>query len=176
MGQTLGGGSPRSFPARRFHLTSEALNPIDTVTLVPMRVPGTALPGHAQEDATGVILVAPTRESLVARTKALDRVLLSGHYVIPNWHHTSDRILSWDRFSRPEVTPNRGTITSLWWYDEEKAAALEEARSRGGSSEHTGIRTTPGIGTMMVVTAAVLLVGFFVFRHVMRRPTMRERS
>ena len=55
-------------------------------------------------------------------------------------------------------------------------AALDEARSRGGSSEHTGIRTTPGIGTMMVVTAAVLLVGFFVFRHVMRRPTMRERS
>ncbi len=71
-----------------------------------------------------LIIQAPTRESLVARCRALDRVLLWGHYVVPNWHSRADRILYWDKFSRPAVTPLQGTSTSYWWYDEEKAARL----------------------------------------------------
>ncbi len=47
-----------------------------------------------------------------------------GHYVVPNWHSRADRILYWDKFSRPAVTPLQGTSTSYWWYDEEKAARL----------------------------------------------------
>ena len=33
-----------------------------------------------------LVISAPSRKSLVARTRALDRVLLWGYYVIPNWH------------------------------------------------------------------------------------------
>ena len=66
----------------------------------------------------------------MARTRALDRVLLNGHYVIPNWYLKTDRILSWDKFSRPSVIPNRGTSTDYWWIDEAKARALEQ---RGNS-------------------------------------------
>jgi microcin C transport system substrate-binding protein len=76
-----------------------------------------------------LVITAPSRESLVARTRALDRVLLWGHYVIPNWHLRIDRILHWDKFSRPEVTPHRGTSIDYWWFDEAKARALEQ-RSR----------------------------------------------
>ena len=71
-----------------------------------------------------LIIQAPSRESLIARCRALDRVLLWGHYVVPNWHSRADRILYWDKFSRPEVTPLQGTSTSYWWYDQEKAARL----------------------------------------------------
>jgi microcin C transport system substrate-binding protein len=82
------------------------------------------------DELIDLIITAPTRESLVARTRALDRVLLNGHYVIPNWYLKTDRILSWDKFSRPSVIPNRGTSTDYWWIDEAKARALEQ---RGNS-------------------------------------------
>lgn len=72
-----------------------------------------------------MVIQAPDRESLVQRTRALDRVLLSGYYVIPNWHIDSHRILYWDKFSRPEVPVRQGVITSRWWYDEDKAKELE---------------------------------------------------
>jgi microcin C transport system substrate-binding protein len=75
------------------------------------------------------LIQAPDRASLVARTRALDRVLLQGHYVIPNWHLRFQHILYWDKFSRPETTAKFGTSTSLWWFDAEKAARLEVARS-----------------------------------------------
>jgi microcin C transport system substrate-binding protein len=84
-----------------------------------------------------MIITAPDRESLVARTRALDRVLLSGHYIIPNWHLDRDRILSWDKFSRPSVTPNRGTSTNYWWFDEDKARNLELKRTRDTPSQQT---------------------------------------
>ena len=75
-----------------------------------------------------LVITAPSRESLVARVRALDRVLLWGHYVIPNWHLRVDRILYWDKFSRPEVTPHRGTAINYWWFDEAKARALKQRR------------------------------------------------
>lgn len=117
-----------------------------------------------------LIIGAPSRESLVARTRALDRVLLNGHYVIPNWHKETDRILYWNKFSRPSLTPRRGTSTDYWWFDEAKAQVLEERRSIESPAEQSEPRTTPGVATMMLVTAGLLLLGFFVFRHVMRRP------
>ena len=72
-----------------------------------------------------LIVQAPDRESLVARTRVLDRVLLAGYYVIPNWHIQSDRILYWDKFSRPDIPVKAGVVVSRWWYDEAKASALE---------------------------------------------------
>ena len=72
-----------------------------------------------------LVVQASDRESLVARTRVLDRVLLAGYYVIPNWHIQSDRILYWDKFSRPDMPVKAGVVLSRWWYDEAKASALE---------------------------------------------------
>jgi microcin C transport system substrate-binding protein len=77
-----------------------------------------------------LVIQALSRESLVARTRALDRVLLHGHYVIPQWHLQFQRILYWNKFSRPEVNSKDGTAISYWWYDAEKAARLQAARDR----------------------------------------------
>ena len=74
------------------------------------------------------IIAAPDRESLIARTRALDRVLLWGHYVIPNWHIRSYRVAYWDRFARSGVTPRYSLGFDTWWVDEEKARRIDAAR------------------------------------------------
>ena len=73
-----------------------------------------------------LVIQAPTRESLVARTRALDRVLLSEYFVVPHWHIRGDRILYWDKYSRPDKPVPIGVLTNRWWYDEDKAKALQE--------------------------------------------------
>lgn len=122
------------------------------------------------DELIDLVILAPDRESLVARTRALDRVLLAGHYVIPNWHAATDRILYWDKFSRPEVTPDRGTSTDFWWFDQAKAARLDQRLSRDAAADEMAPRTNPGLGTMAMATGALLLAGYFVFRRIMGRP------
>lgn len=75
-----------------------------------------------------LVISAPDRESLVQRTRALDRVLLWGHYVIPQLIAPFDRIVFWDKFGRPEILPLRGPNVLDWWIDEEKAKSLPERR------------------------------------------------
>tara|TARA_B110000483_G_scaffold44318_1_gene55400 strand:- start:1299 stop:3206 length:1908 start_codon:yes stop_codon:yes gene_type:complete len=76
------------------------------------------------DELVSALVQAKSREELVAHTRALDRLLLAGHYVIPQWHLTSQRILFWNKFGLPEVTPKTGTSTNLWWLDPQKADQL----------------------------------------------------
>jgi len=76
------------------------------------------------------IIAAPDREALIHRTRALDRVLLWGHYVIPNWHIRAFRVAYWDKFGRPPVTPKYALGFDTWWVDPEKAAIIDEVRGR----------------------------------------------
>jgi microcin C transport system substrate-binding protein len=119
-----------------------------------------------------LVIAAPDRDSLVARTRALDRVLLSGFYVIPQWHTQEDRILYWDRFSRPAITPDQGTAIEFWWFDQDKAARLAR-RMAGADLAAADLAPdepdTPGMATVVAVAAGLLLVGYFVFRRAMRR-------
>ena len=75
-----------------------------------------------------LLVKSESREQLNVRTRALDRVLLWGHYVVPHWHIRADRVLYWDKFSRPATPVRSGVMRSRWWYDTQKAAALEQAR------------------------------------------------
>ena len=75
-------------------------------------------------------IFATDRAELVAHTRALDRVLLHNDYVIPQWVSDTTRTLRWDKFGRPDNIVERMNGFSfgwpaVWWYDEEKAAALE---------------------------------------------------
>ncbi len=79
------------------------------------------------------LISAPDRASLIAYTRALDRVLQWQHIVIPNWHIPYDRLVYWNKFSRPEITPIRGAQFFTWWVDEEKSAQLETRRSKSGT-------------------------------------------
>ncbi len=73
------------------------------------------------------IIFAKNREDLVAATKALDRVLLWNHYVVPQWAYGKMRTARWDRFSHPKTLPKYGisAFPTLWWWDADKAAKLE---------------------------------------------------
>ena len=75
-----------------------------------------------------LLVKSDSREQLNVRTRALDRVLLWGHYVVPHWHIRADRVLYWDKFSRPATPVRSGVMRIRWWYDTQKAAALEQAR------------------------------------------------
>nr|WP_225315003.1 extracellular solute-binding protein [Marinobacter confluentis] len=63
------------------------------------------------------LIGAPNRDELVQRTRALDRVLLHGHYVIPNWFLASDRIAYWSFLKRPESVPKNGADVNNWWVE-----------------------------------------------------------
>lgn len=62
-----------------------------------------------------MVIQAPDREQLVHRVRALDRVLLHSHYVIPHWHLSKDRVAYWNHLQRPEVTPKNGIDLNNWW-------------------------------------------------------------
>ena len=68
------------------------------------------------------VIFATNRESLVAATRALDRVLLWNHYVVPQFTYPFSRYARWDRFNHaPLPKYARSGLPSLWWYDAEKA-------------------------------------------------------
>ncbi|MBR7158439.1 MAG: ABC transporter substrate-binding protein [Alphaproteobacteria bacterium] len=71
------------------------------------------------------IISAKDDKALNTAVKALDRVLLWGYYVIPQWHTKVTRIAFWDKFGMPETIPMQGVDIMNWWYDTEKAARLE---------------------------------------------------
>ncbi|MEA2983996.1 MAG: microcin transport system substrate-binding protein [Alphaproteobacteria bacterium] len=70
------------------------------------------------------VIFAKNREELVAATKALDRVLLWNHYVVPQFTYDKVRTARWDRFARPEKMPTYGmaAFPTIWWWDEAKAS------------------------------------------------------
>jgi microcin C transport system substrate-binding protein len=72
------------------------------------------------------VIFTKDRDDLVAATKALDRVLLWNHYVVPQWNYPKVRTARWDRFGRPAEMPKYGLsgFPAIWWYDAEKAARI----------------------------------------------------
>jgi len=70
------------------------------------------------------VIFAKNRAELVAATRALDRVLLWNHYVVPQWTYPKARTARWDRFGRPAEMPKYGAAAypTIWWWDAEKAA------------------------------------------------------
>ena len=74
----------------------------------------------AVDALVGEALAARTRPELVARLRALDRVLRHGHYFVPAWYTNSFRIAyRAGKFQEPKVAPKyfqaEGWIISTWW-------------------------------------------------------------
>jgi microcin C transport system substrate-binding protein len=59
---------------------------------------------------------------------ALDRVLLWGFYVLPNWHIPHFRVAYWDVFGRRQDAPPLYDLAILdtWWWDPAKAANVRK--------------------------------------------------
>ncbi|MGE0034338.1 MAG: extracellular solute-binding protein [Xanthobacteraceae bacterium] len=62
------------------------------------------------------LIKAETREDVVAAVRALDRVLLSGVYVIPLFHLPEQWLARWIQIRHPERTSLSGLLPESWWY------------------------------------------------------------
>ena len=70
------------------------------------------------DDLIDLVIRAPSRDGLVAATRALDRLLLWGDYLVPNWHIRSFRLAYWNKFGRPGRAPRYGLgFPATWWVD-----------------------------------------------------------
>lgn len=78
----------------------------------------------------GQIVFARSREDLEAATRALDRVLLWNHYMVPGWTIKQTRMARWNRFSRPQILPYYAepAFPNVWWWDASKAAQTGASR------------------------------------------------
>jgi microcin C transport system substrate-binding protein len=76
------------------------------------------------------IVFATNRDTLIAATRALDRVLLAHHYAVPTYTLRKSRIARWDRFSHPDTLPEFSIgFPTVWWYDDAKAAKTGAAKN-----------------------------------------------
>ena len=74
------------------------------------------------------VISSTSRENLINATRALDRVLLWGHYVIPQWHISAYRTLYWDIFDKPKIRPKYSLGTNTWWIDKDKASTIDQRK------------------------------------------------
>ncbi|TBW36445.1 ABC transporter substrate-binding protein [Siculibacillus lacustris] len=75
------------------------------------------------------VIYAKDRAGLIAATRALDRVLLWNHYVIPGWTAPYTRMARWNRFSHPEPLPLLSSgFPTTWWFDAAKATKTGAAK------------------------------------------------
>jgi microcin C transport system substrate-binding protein len=71
------------------------------------------------------VVFAKDREELIAATRAMDRVLMWNHYVVPMWSSAVSRVARWDRFGKPEKLPEYSIgFPDIWWFDKDRAAKV----------------------------------------------------
>jgi microcin C transport system substrate-binding protein len=81
------------------------------------------------------VIAAQTRPAVITACRALDRVVRSGRYWVPQWYNDSHRLAYWDAFGRPAGYPatyprydvGDRAIPETWWYDPDRAARTERA-------------------------------------------------
>ena len=62
------------------------------------------------------IIFAPDRDELIATTRALDRVLLAHHYVVPLFYSKAVRVAYWSHLAHPKELPYYGLgFPNVWW-------------------------------------------------------------
>ena len=74
------------------------------------------------------VVGAKTHEDLVTAAHALDRVLLWGWYMVPQWHLRELHVAYWNRFGHPAAPVRTGLFFASWWLDPALAAATDAAR------------------------------------------------
>ncbi|MDT8282619.1 MAG: ABC transporter substrate-binding protein, partial [Gammaproteobacteria bacterium] len=67
------------------------------------------------------IVQAKDREQVVIASRALDRVLLYGEYLVPNWYINVHRVAYWNKFGIPKTPPLYydpvSWMLKAWWID-----------------------------------------------------------
>lgn len=109
---------------QRNYWTSRAAETVGSFNFSGVRDP-------AVDDLVEHIVSARNRNELRTATRALDRVLMWGWYVIPHWYSGTVKLGYWDRFERPAAKPAYDVgLIDTWWVDPKKDKALNLPRQR----------------------------------------------
>ncbi len=102
--------SPTPGEAVRQFWTSEAARTDGSYNLAGIADP-------AVDVLVEALINAPTRADMVTAARALDRVLRSGFYWVPNWFKPVHTVAYWDEFGFPEAPPHYGfPAVETWWH------------------------------------------------------------
>ena len=77
------------------------------------------------DDLIARMTQARARADFVDTIRAMDRVLMWGHYLVPLYHLNDDRYAYWNKFRRPESVPLYGAVLDTWWEEPGRADALD---------------------------------------------------
>lgn len=81
-----------------------------------------------------MIINTETRAELVTRVRALDRILLQGHYGVPCWYQDSYRVAYWAKFGKPKVHPPYVSMPAgvfgTWWIDAGREPEVETQKDQ----------------------------------------------
>lgn len=73
------------------------------------------------------LIAAKDRKTLVAACRALDRVLMWNHFVVPMWFVPGERLAYWKRMAHPEPLPGYALgYPAIWWFNEKAAADIKK--------------------------------------------------
>jgi peptide/nickel transport system substrate-binding protein len=61
------------------------------------------------------LLNAREREDFIAAVRALDRVLISGFYLVPLFHLPEQWVARWTTIAHPKETSLFGYLPETWW-------------------------------------------------------------
>ena len=91
----------------------------------------------AIDELIEIIVKAKSRKELINAIQAMDRILTHQFYIVPNWYISYDRVVYWNKFSRPKINASQSVIQNniieWWWWDEKKSQRLKKARNSGSS-------------------------------------------
>ncbi|MGI9273652.1 MAG: extracellular solute-binding protein [Endozoicomonas sp.] len=104
------------------------------------------------DDLIEKVITADSREELVTAAKALDRVLLWGQYVIPQWYFPYERVAYWTQVQHPKTdTPLYQIDLEAWWMGEQTDAPVEVAESGDDSDNPFTLWLLTGLLLLIVV-------------------------
>lgn len=71
----------------------------------------------AIDAALEAMLKAREKDDFVAAVRVLDRLLISGHYMVPTQYNAEQWVAYWKQYHHPEKTSLFGYQLSTWWKD-----------------------------------------------------------
>ena len=116
---------------------------------------------HVVDAMIEKVTVAKSREELTTAVKALDRVLLWGEYLIPQWYSPTERLIYSSKIKHPQSEPLYSVDLYSWWIDKSASqpVAAPTADNQPASSESDSGKSNTG----MFAGGILLLLALFWF-------------
>ena len=115
---------------------------------------------HVVDAMIEKVTLAASRKELVTAVKALDRVLLWGEYLIPQWHSPVDRLVYASKLKHPQFEPLYSLDLFSWWIDKHpstpKVSTSKVKAEIKSDEEKSGTAIIAGI--VLVLLGAIWLL------------------